>query len=217
METPTPAATSTGRLSSASSPSPDSDAYEQHLAHIMLSPQSPQQRRNMYGRIKRQSLGQGLNWETYQCSEILLRVGMPYETSPNREHWIRSKPIYTFDITAPSAESLKITSALLQSNELWSCIGVQQVLGSQEGLGGRQVHRHILKIQGRNFGMAIEVEQMLFWMNFVEPLTSPMYSDGLTDTLFSWKLKVHHKCCRRAIFGLQVTCTHDSGIQISTN
>ena len=58
-------------------------------------------------------------------------------------------------------------------------------------LGTRQEWMLIVRIPEVNFGVAIRVRRMLLSTNFEEVSMLPTYCDGLTVTLYEWRLKGH--------------------------
>lgn len=98
-----------------------------------------------------------LSTEHHQWTELNQRIGSGFEILPSRTSSIRSRPIFMFDVTLHSHESLVIILSELLSSELLSCTGEELVSGKVEGPGGSQVYKLILRIPLRSGGMVTDV------------------------------------------------------------
>jgi len=181
------------------------------------SPLNPLPPMIMFGKMTPQWPVLDSNWAPVPLSETTAKIGMPSKSLLNEENWILSRVTSTFEVTSPSRELLAIIWSLLLSNEKLLFIGDRQESESLDSHGKKPVWKRTQRIQGVNFGMDTEIIRTLSSMNSEEVSISPIYSDGSTDTLVSWKLKVpqFHSVLKK--FGLPATSTHEAGTQNSTS
>jgi hypothetical protein len=132
---------------------------------------------------------QDLNLDLESLNETTLLIGPLSEIQLVEGSWILCRQMCMCDIIGPSKQLPSTIANLVRSNERFMCTGDELELESLVGPGMKQDWKASLKILGLNFGMVTDLIAMLLSMNFEETSIYLTSSDGLTDTLSSWKSK----------------------------
>lgn len=174
-----------------SSPTKQEDSHGLSLPSAMdVIGNSPDQKllTPTYGR-KRPGSVISSNSESDQSDETVSETGMQFGRWPSLADMMRSTNQFWFHIIVQSDVSLKTTFNHLLSLEQFLSFGEELVLESQGAPGTKLGWTLTVKTLEQNSGTAIAVRNMLSSTNFVEQSTYPIYLDGLTVTLSTWKLK----------------------------
>lgn len=149
----------------------------------------------MCGKI-RLRWGKGSSSASSPSSETAKPTGTKLRKVPSAETLKLSRVIYSFDIIMHSDLLEQTILERLEFLNAYFVYGDQLVQVSHIEPGLLSPTR-ILRIHAPNGGLGTEVKKLLLSMNFVEELTSPMFSDGLINIRSKWKLKVHLQRSRR--------------------
>jgi len=138
-------------------------------------------------------------------------IGKGYGHRRSKAPWLTSRLMSVYSPIARSKPYKKITSNHSRPSVKSTVSGELLGLGSQDEHGKKLHSTPIRKIHARSFGTDTKAKKTLSWMSLEETSTSPIYSDGLTDTPLSWKTKEEASPCPQRGSGSPQTLTRGLG------
>lgn len=145
--------------------------------------------RSMSGRKTLESPGLNLNWEPSPSKGTSNQTGSVFGISPRLGKSSKSLLLYELHIIGLSAQLQQTLCNRMKLLKLYLSFGALLEQASRDAHGKKRVYSLTLRVRLQNFGAATEVNQMLFWMNFVEISRSAICSDGSIGTRSIWKTK----------------------------